>query len=723
MRVYSDCPIDDVPDANNSHSKKHASPFARASKKLRDSPMTNPDKPNWSAAKVHVAALTGHSSTPVTIQTFDDGHQDGRLASWRHGRLTDHEMQKWIVARYKRGAGVFITINETDGAGRRGENITRYRAAFVDLDGAPLPTSWPLQPSFVDESSPGKFHIYWLLHPGTDFTAWLDLQARLAAYYKGDKAMADRARVLRLVGFDHQKADPFRVHFLGEVDPVGLQFDRHNLEDVAAAHQVADFTPPAERQPKQAPANIEWDTEEAIAKGRAYLKRIDLPQEGERNRAAYAAACHLNDFGISPAQSFALLADWNDGLATPLEDRELEAVVRSATKYKQNPPGSAAAEREEALDAMSEIEEPSEWDAAELERLQAGPQQWIVRDIVPADEAILNNGAGGTGKTTTMLQLAVSVATGKDWLGHPIECGSQRVIFFSCEEDTKKVKLKLAPAVESEKSPYRISWSDLGNLKVIGLKGRETSISNFNPKTGTIAANDLYKYFAEKIREFKPRLIIIDALYDIYAGNINDTTQVRRFVSMVRKFCSIAPPCAVIVLGHPSQSGITQGTGMSGAMTWYNAFRGFLFTTADKKKNGQTIHKIESRKQSYGAPDAEIDFYWDELFHHVVDDAKEKLEAEAEATLLKLIAATNADGRGVSMSKRGNYAPRELSKDPRARDFTAKDFEAAMYKLISSGKLKEREYKTIDRKIRARLEIVTVVEDFSCDGDKEASEG
>ena len=72
-------------------------------------------------------------------------------------------MQKWIVTRYKRGAGVFITINETDGTGRRGENMTRYRAAFVDLDGAPLPTSWPLEPSFVIESSAGKYHCYWLL--------------------------------------------------------------------------------------------------------------------------------------------------------------------------------------------------------------------------------------------------------------------------------------------------------------------------------------------------------------------------------------------------------------------------------------------------------------------------------------------------------------------------------------------------------------------------------
>ena len=94
--------------------------------------MNKPQKPNWATPEHLVAALTGDDTTPVTIQVFDDRHQDGRLAGWRDGRLTDPEMQKWIVTRYKRGAGVFITINETDGAGRRSTTL----GAIV----RPLPT-------------------------------------------------------------------------------------------------------------------------------------------------------------------------------------------------------------------------------------------------------------------------------------------------------------------------------------------------------------------------------------------------------------------------------------------------------------------------------------------------------------------------------------------------------------------------------------------------------
>ena len=300
--------------------------------------MSEVNKPNWRAARSHVALLTGDADAHVTVQTFDDRHQDGRLAGWRHGRLSNLDMRKWIVKRYKRGAGVFITINETDGAGRRGENITRYRAAFVDLDGTPLPDTWPLEPSFVVQSSPGKYHVYWLLELGTEFTAWLDIQARLATYYKGDKAMTDRARVLRLAGFDHQKAEPFRVHFLGEVDSVGLQFDRHTVQDIADAHPC-EYRAPADVERLEAPESHKWDTPAAIAAARGYLEEVDPPEVGERNNAAYVAAAKLNDLGIGPEKSFDLLAEgWNTRLAEPLDDDELGDVIKSATRYKKNPP-------------------------------------------------------------------------------------------------------------------------------------------------------------------------------------------------------------------------------------------------------------------------------------------------------------------------------------------------------------------------------------------------
>jgi putative DNA primase/helicase len=403
--------------------------------------MSKPNKPDWIAAKAHVAALTGDHSTPVTIQVFDDRHQDGRLAGWRHGRLTDPDLRKWIVSRYKRGAGVFITINETDGAGRRGENITRYRAAFVDLDGTPLPDTWPLEPSFVAESSPGKYHVYWLLQPGTDLDAWLDLQARLAAFYKGDKAMADRARVLRLAGFDHQKTEPFRVHFLGEVDPVGLQFDRHTIQDIAGAHPC-EYRAPVYVEPPEAPQTLEWDTSAAIDAARGYLEDVDPPEVGKRNNAAYVAAAKLNDLGISPEKSFELLAEvWNPRLAESLDDDELRHVVRSASRYKKNPPGTDAP-----------VDPNDDFDGEEVPEVGAKKKQATgdiisinAADIVPRNiEFLWENrlalgvhtalaGIGGMAKSQIMYNIVATITTGGEWPDGG-RARKDRCIILSAEE-------------------------------------------------------------------------------------------------------------------------------------------------------------------------------------------------------------------------------------------------------------------------------------------------
>jgi hypothetical protein len=62
-------------------------------------------------------------------------------------------------------AGVFFTVNRTVGGRRRAEDVDRVRAVFVDLDGAPLDAvmACDLEPHCVVESSPGRFHAYWLV--------------------------------------------------------------------------------------------------------------------------------------------------------------------------------------------------------------------------------------------------------------------------------------------------------------------------------------------------------------------------------------------------------------------------------------------------------------------------------------------------------------------------------------------------------------------------------
>jgi hypothetical protein len=212
-------------------------PIAQA---VEPSPQATPSNPSnhcplpkilCSDAAKHLAALTGRTSltTPdggnvsdlkvFTFQTFADIEVGGRrLIRVLHGSLNQHF--ETLAALNAAGAGIYVTVNQTDGKGRTAENITHVRAQFADLDGAPITPvlAWSLKPRIVIETSPGKFHAYWLVtkEASTDFDGFRERQRQLVKMFNADPKCIDLPRVLRLAGFNHRKATPFRCRIVKE---------------------------------------------------------------------------------------------------------------------------------------------------------------------------------------------------------------------------------------------------------------------------------------------------------------------------------------------------------------------------------------------------------------------------------------------------------------------------------------------------------------------------
>lgn len=159
-----------------------------------------------------------------TFQTFADkkieahsalasGYKPPSLIKVLHGTFEQHASM--LAHLNQNGAGIFVTINATDGTGRKAENIIRVRALFLDLDGAPIDPvlAHIIPPNIVVESSPHKFHAYWRTDdcPLDDFKP---AQQRLAYQFNGDPKVCDLPRVMRLPGFIHQKAEPFMTRII-----------------------------------------------------------------------------------------------------------------------------------------------------------------------------------------------------------------------------------------------------------------------------------------------------------------------------------------------------------------------------------------------------------------------------------------------------------------------------------------------------------------------------
>jgi hypothetical protein len=158
------------------------------------------------AAAARFLALLDPAAERFEFRTFDDNvdRYDANLTKTFHGPLDQHAN---TLRRLNRcGAGVFVTINETDGKGRAAENIVRVRAVFVDLDGAPLEPvmSGRCPPHIVVESSPERWHAYWLVK-GMALEDFAPVQRALIRRFDSDPKVHDLPRVMRLPGFVHAK--------------------------------------------------------------------------------------------------------------------------------------------------------------------------------------------------------------------------------------------------------------------------------------------------------------------------------------------------------------------------------------------------------------------------------------------------------------------------------------------------------------------------------------
>lgn len=171
-----------------------------------------------------------------TFQVFDDKGKQSGLARVIHGSFEEHFEE--LCRFQERGAGIFVTVNKTNFKGRKKDDILTVRAFFVDLDGSPLEPvlDAPVAPNIVIESSPGRYHGYWVVE-GCPLERFSIIQKQLAERFDGDPSVNDLGRVMRLPGFYHQKSEPFLSHIIQEscTPPIPFSefeklFDLHEQE-------------------------------------------------------------------------------------------------------------------------------------------------------------------------------------------------------------------------------------------------------------------------------------------------------------------------------------------------------------------------------------------------------------------------------------------------------------------------------------------------------------
>jgi RecA-family ATPase len=355
---------------------------------------------------------------------------------------------------------------------------------------------------------------------------------------------------------------------------------------------------------------------------------------------------------------------------------------RGPTDY----PDSADGEPDQAPQSVAPLRLicPPAWRDVPLE-----PMRWLATNRIPACDVTILSGDGGGGKTTVALQLAVSVERGLgDWLG--TTCDPGPVIFFSGEEPEAEMRRRLHRVTHKRS----LKAADLDRLH-FHFADPDACLLGVARRDGTMAPTPLFASLGAAARELRPALIVVDSIAATFGGNQNDRVHARTFVGLFRTLARQVD-CAILLLDHPSLSGITSGTGRGGSMDWQNATRARLHLETVEGEDGSTARVLEVKKTNYGPCGEKVRLQWEEGSFVIEGTASAPHQAAANNTAdrryLECLDAVTAQGRHVCPGKGRNYAPSEFAEMSQANGMTARAFQAAQERLFAAGTIKAVPY-------------------------------
>jgi len=252
----------------------------------------------------------------LTLQTFDDSpakrpHLARILSTCRFKDVAGQ-----LVTSNNAGAGIFITVNETDGRGRATNNVVRVRAVFVDADDLPRPSHWHAEPDFIVWRDDRNWHAYWLVSD-MPLDAFAPVQKRIARFYATDPNVHDLPRVMRLPGFLHRKAQPIPVYFQRLRRGTRRQADEVMMGIPVEPRPTTALWP-------STPVNIETADQELFERWatRAATEAVI----GNRNKCLFQIACEGHGRGLTAETVYTVCLRLANGLAAS----EINAIVKSA---------------------------------------------------------------------------------------------------------------------------------------------------------------------------------------------------------------------------------------------------------------------------------------------------------------------------------------------------------------------------------------------------------
>lgn len=317
---------------------------------------------------------------------------------------------------------------------------------------------------------------------------------------------------------------------------------------------------------------ISQDKPDDIAWVIDFLKEREPAVEGHGgDHHTFVTACMLKERGVGRETALQLMLEyWNDECSPPWEPDDLAAKVDSAWKSAQNATGVKTAEAEfdipasaiAASVAASPVRINQGWDPPDIATIR--PRDWIFDNLALAQNVSLLIAAPGVGKSTLTLGIALSKATGINFLGLEPR-GRGRVAIFNNEDSKTEMERRLLAQMQHYRIPRSALYEDdISGTHMIHLMSGEQRRLRIAKRLndGSLKPADVQELI-DYLKANDIRLCIIDPFSETHPAKENSNEEMLSVTAMYRYVAQQAN-CAIILVHHTRKLSEASSEGHSG---------------------------------------------------------------------------------------------------------------------------------------------------------------
>jgi len=141
-----------------------------------------------------------HNDNKTWFQTYSKNIVGGHKPKAIFGHLTKDLGQQLVAANIER-MELGMMINQSNGQSRKAKDVTGVNAISADFDSGDMTKDallelLPIEPNMIVNTSPGNFHVHWLIS-GCKPEQFSSVSKAVALKYGSDDKVCDAPHVMR----------------------------------------------------------------------------------------------------------------------------------------------------------------------------------------------------------------------------------------------------------------------------------------------------------------------------------------------------------------------------------------------------------------------------------------------------------------------------------------------------------------------------------------------